>query len=632
MDIDTEVEELNDDTETTKAVDRLTWIVKEDATEWEKSSVTKEEYKILHQTPGGVATLLTTTMILLDDPGLLHRVATFVTNMEQELHDCNSLTPVLTCFRDNVGSNNVMAIMFDHLEPPGCLQKVIFNTSKQCQNVMKRITIKYFKFIISIVRIFLFNFDSTKDILLWVFLLSRIEILQSSSKFNGDFVIFLICANGVIIFFAQGLLGLYITTRGHRIFKLPQNLMKKMMTIMIMIILSPFVPCLVILKATSIKIEKKNLVNRWRLSPTGSPSRLARSLENFDAKIRSTTQTFAMIKLIEACLESLPQLILLLGFLTVSLIDNQSLSVTESVDTSSGVIFFVLNISFSFLTLVISIIASVDIRKETQLSLKQKCSLGLSYIFQIISRVIPMFLVVLLAIQNKISMISALVLLILPIPVHWFLQYLTCYFTSQSFKELKLFDQALHILINTFVVIPLRTPIMQEKQIHKSKQIIWSFALFMIEIFVLLSIISFLLSSRFWAPLHTILYLFGYFLYILFICLLMCIIDDSMNVSTCCGIFIVFIVGLMNIIIFVTFNNFGYQHLFVLIAGIFLPLGPLTFYHFYHSVHMWSRVNRERMESQWGSCLHGICLHGIEVDDQGGTLENRKFQRTQRTV
>ena len=187
----------------------------------------------------------------------------------------------------------------------------------------------------------------------------------------------------MIIFFAQGLQGIYIATIAHKIFKLPENLLKRAMTILILVILSPFVPCLVILKSTSIWIEKRNLVNSWRLSPIESPSRVTRSLEKFDARIGGTIHTFAMIKLIEACLESLPQLILLLGFLTVSLIDNQTLSVTESVDTSSGVIFCVLNISFSFLTVVMSIIASVDIMKESQLSLKQKCSLGLSYILQI---------------------------------------------------------------------------------------------------------------------------------------------------------------------------------------------------------------------------------------------------------
>ena len=239
-------------------------------------------------------------------------------------------------------------------------------------------------------------------------------------------------------------------------------------------------------------IEKGNLVNSWRLSPTDSPSRVTRSLEKFDAKIRGTIHTFAMIKLIEACLESLPQLILLLGFLTVSLIDNQSISVTENMDTSSGAIFFVLNISFSFFTIVISIIASVDIMKENQLSLKQKCSLGLSYILQILSRVIPMFLIVLLTIQNKIRMAHALVLLILPLPVHWFLHYLTFYFTAQSFMKMELFDQVLHILINTFIVIPLRTPIIQKIQVHKSKQLFWSFLLFMMELFALLLIISFL--------------------------------------------------------------------------------------------------------------------------------------------
>ena len=150
--------------------------------------------------------------------------------------------------------------------------------------------------------------------------------------------------------------------------------------------------------------------------------------------------------------------------------------------------------------------------------------------------------------------------------------------------------------------------------------------LFMMELFALLLIISFLLPApipSYYLNIHIILYSFGYFLYILFVCFLKCIIDDSFNVGICCGIFIVFIVGLLGVIMFITFNNLGYQHLLVLIAGILLPLGPLTLYHFYHSVHMWSKVNQERIESQWPPirCNHCSiqCTYGIKDEDQGGT-------------
>ena len=110
MDIDTEVDALNDDTETAKAVDRLTWIIKENVIEWEGSRANKVEYKLLHKTTGGVSMFLTTIIPLLEDPRLLHKVATFVTSMEQELYNCTSLTPVLVCLRVSVGSNKKMAI------------------------------------------------------------------------------------------------------------------------------------------------------------------------------------------------------------------------------------------------------------------------------------------------------------------------------------------------------------------------------------------------------------------------------------------------------------------------------------------------------------------------------------------
>ena len=110
LDIETEVDALNDDTETAKAVDRLTWIIKENVIEWEGSRANKVEYKLLHKTTGGVSMFLTTIIPILEDPGLLHKVATFVTSMEQELYNCTSLTPVLVCLRVSVGSNKKMAI------------------------------------------------------------------------------------------------------------------------------------------------------------------------------------------------------------------------------------------------------------------------------------------------------------------------------------------------------------------------------------------------------------------------------------------------------------------------------------------------------------------------------------------
>ena len=133
-----------------------------------------------------------------------------------------------------------------------------------------------------------------------------------------------------------------------------------------------------------------------------------------------------MIKLIEACLESLPQFTILLGLVAASRKEIKAFSITENVDTSSGMTFFAFNILFSFLTLVNSIVGSVNIMKGHQLNVKQKCVLGVSYVLQILSRVIPIFLVILLTIEKKMKMEILILVLVVPIPIHWLLQFLIC--------------------------------------------------------------------------------------------------------------------------------------------------------------------------------------------------------------
>ena len=129
---------------------------------------------------------------------------------------------------------------------------------------------------------------------------------------------------------------------------------------------------------------------------------------------------------------------------------------------------------------------SVNMTKGDQLSIKQKMVLYISYTLQVCSRIIPLYLVIFATIGGPLSFSDifsrspyylalssniAMLWLFLPLGVHLAAQYLICYHLATGFQELKIFDQILHILINLFIVIPLRTE--AREQVDKAKQMIW---------------------------------------------------------------------------------------------------------------------------------------------------------------
>ena len=124
---------------------------------------------------------------------------------------------------------------------------------------------------------------------------------------------------------------IYISTQAETMFNLNENRLLKFFTKFILILLTPFVPCLVILQATCVKMEVDKLINDWVSSPTESSTIAAATVCMYERKAAKTHHTYAILRLIEACIESLPQLVLLLGYLTVSIIDSEVLSISDNV-------------------------------------------------------------------------------------------------------------------------------------------------------------------------------------------------------------------------------------------------------------------------------------------------------------
>ena len=157
-------------------------------------------YKLLHRISGGVKMFLNVTMTLIDKPFILHQVAAFAQEMELSLHDCHAMGPVLLCWRTKLGSDGVAFKIVDHIDKPGCLKLVMFSMRQLNVMVVQKIGLPILRIIKSQTKLFLFNLDMIKDILLWIFLLSRFQALQDSPWINGEFVIILILINKATIF------------------------------------------------------------------------------------------------------------------------------------------------------------------------------------------------------------------------------------------------------------------------------------------------------------------------------------------------------------------------------------------------------------------------------------------------
>ena len=142
--------------------------------DWHQLDSMRETYELLHQTQGGVKMFIYTTFILIDKPEVLHKVSSFVMEIEKQLHNCQEISqPVLKCLRAKMGSDKTTFNFFDHLENPGKFKLKL----AQCENesstkIMTKIHVKISKSVSSIARVFLFNFDAVNDVLIWVYLYS----------------------------------------------------------------------------------------------------------------------------------------------------------------------------------------------------------------------------------------------------------------------------------------------------------------------------------------------------------------------------------------------------------------------------------------------------------------------------
>ena len=86
----------------------------------------QESYRILHERQGGVKLFVEAACIILEEPKQLHNVSHFAWKMEEEIHQVQEDKSLIsTCWRKKIGSNKTASRVFEYLEPPTRLQKII---------------------------------------------------------------------------------------------------------------------------------------------------------------------------------------------------------------------------------------------------------------------------------------------------------------------------------------------------------------------------------------------------------------------------------------------------------------------------------------------------------------------------
>ena len=119
------------------------------------------------------------------------------------------------------------------------------------------------------------------------------------------------------------------------------------------------------------------------------------------ATTNTTTDSYTM-RLLEGVCESFPQIVLLLAYFIVTIVDSDSLSISEPGEpytydhlfsnlpfipsipyfvSLKSTIFFILNILYSVFSLLFSLVNTVNITKGGQLKITQKAILVLVYFF-----------------------------------------------------------------------------------------------------------------------------------------------------------------------------------------------------------------------------------------------------------
>ena len=316
--------------------------------------------------------------------------------------------------------------------------------------------------------IYVYILDMVNDILLWLYFNDRIQYLEGSS-----YVIALIWFKFGTIFMAQIIMGIYLVSVKNELYPTISNSrIKNSCFYFLLLVSAPLVPCSLALKAVALEDQKQNEIEREakESSPRGSfvysPSLAWLKGRLYDEKIEKVNSAIATFHFITASFETIPEVWILLTFLVTR--HNGDIVVIQD----NAVLFWVFTV-ITILTILYALVTATDLRKRGRLDIKQKVFLLLSYFFQVAARLSLMTASSSHTIDyvngKTVEMLDEepyfglydLFYIFVPFFVHWGLLWIL-YHVSIPWLPLKQFskrtpyaDRIMHVLSNTFIVVPL---------------------------------------------------------------------------------------------------------------------------------------------------------------------------------
>ena len=270
------------------------------------STETDEEMKNLyvniHKT-NQISNLISAISIFLIELNICHKVSVWVMQFEKDLH--GDRRQALLCLRVHAGSNADVERLLSFEADPGLSKKItkqimqgkdaFFSQSflqsldsqypniKKWFHIVTKVTVASFK-------VTLFLVDVTKDLILWVVLYVKSEDLGDSALEHSLLWIFF-----SLIFLAQSIIGLFITSNFETIFSLPAHMStwKKCFILIFMFLLTPCLPSLVIFKATIYSTDMAAIVADARNNPSSLPSRVLQQIKAIKEKHRIHMQIYS---------------------------------------------------------------------------------------------------------------------------------------------------------------------------------------------------------------------------------------------------------------------------------------------------------------------------------------------------
>ena len=392
------------------------------------------------------------------------------------------------CLRKKAGSTKASAIFLDSLDPPGCLKKAAFKVDKMMRKLFdppaqepdtwygrlwSKGKLKVTQGFVPLLKTSSFIFDYVKDGFFFYYAVNKIAFITSS------FIKGLIIFHGTTILASGVLMGMVVQMDRALINLDNVDYPSLIWPLRIVIfVATPVVPVVVILRALNLTTSKRKLESEWTRNQE-STTKLYLKHNKLDKEKRKVMKGLANIKIVEVSTEGVPQLYILI-VLIISSADPESCIGLLDQNDPWEITFLVLSLLHTYTTIILSTIASTNIKKHGQMDFKSKILLLLSISFQLAAKLWIMGWIAYCTFRetfvDTISPTSAVLLLVLPILTSWFSNLLLHARLNTDFHKLSTKEKLIHLLSTTWFTLPVRR--MEDRdQRHKGREVFWGLLL-----------------------------------------------------------------------------------------------------------------------------------------------------------